>query len=83
MASIPWQSSIHNSLKTDPSEVAKEQMPSDVSREHWLRLIDLSAGAEETRILIPASENRYAPFNDNEANAGKLFGQRAKVVDRI
>lgn len=83
IASIPWHSSRYSSFKTDPSESAKWQMPLDVSREHWLRLMDLKAGADETRALNPASESRYAPLNDSEISADKLFGERAKVVVRI
>lgn len=83
MASISWQSSRYSSFKTDPSEAAKWQMPLDVSREHWLRLMDLKAGTDETKTLNPVSESRYAPLNDSEISADKLCGERATVVVKI
>lgn len=83
IASISRQSSIYNSLRTDFSEFAKLQMPTEVSREHWLRLIDVIDGAEETSAFSPSSERRYAPFNDTVVRAGRLLSEWAKVAERV
>lgn len=49
-------------------------------REHWLRFIDLSAGAEETSARKPPSESRHAPRSDRVVNLSKFLGDRAKVA---
>lgn len=68
-----WQSFIYNSLRTDPSELAKVAMLPPVSKEHWLRLMDLSAGADEISVANPPSVRRQAPVIDKEESAGKQF----------
>lgn len=65
-----WQSFIYNSLKTDPNEFAKVSTPPLVSREHWLRLMDLSAGADEISVANPPSVRRQAPVIDMVESAG-------------
>lgn len=49
-------------------------------REHWLRFIDLSAGAEETSARNPPSERRHAPLRDRLVNLGNCLGDCAKVA---
>lgn len=55
----------------------------EVRREHWLRFIDLRAGAEVTSALNPTSEIRHAPQMDKVVREGKLFNELAKVDSRM
>jgi len=58
-------------------------MLDDVRREHWLRLIDVIAGAEETSCRSPTSESRHAPLKDKVDSIGNTFGDLAKVKGNI
>lgn len=77
IASKVSQSSRYSSCKIDPKELAILSMPTSVRREHWLRFIDLKAGAEETSAASPPSEIRQAPFKEIVVNAGNPFGTKA------
>lgn len=78
-ASIIRQSSRYNSFKRDPNESAKILILADERREHWLRLMDLSAGAEETSTCNPLSDRRHAPLRDRVINFGNHLGDCLKV----
>lgn len=73
-ASTFWQSSIYNSFSTDAKFSAKMLIPVDVRREHALKFIDFSEGAEDTSACSPSSERRYAPLRDTVVKEDKLFG---------
>lgn len=51
-----------------------------VRREHWLRFIDVSIGAEETSARNPTSESRHAPLMDKRVNLGNRLGACANVA---
>lgn len=78
-ASMPWQSSRYNSFRRDFNDSAKIYTLEDVRREHWLRFMDLSAGAEETSARKPPSESRHAPLRDRVDKLDKCLGDCAKV----
>lgn len=67
-ASMPWQSSRCNSFRRDFDDSAKIYILAEVRREHWLRFIDLRAGAEETSASKPPSESQHAPLRDRVVN---------------
>lgn len=68
------QSSRYNSFSRDPNDCAKILTLTDERREHWLKLIDLSDGAEETSTCNPLSERRHAPLRDRLTNLGNHHG---------
>lgn len=77
---MPWQSSRYNSFKRDLNDSAKMYTLADVRREHWLRFMDLSIGAEETSARKPPSESRHAPLRDRVVNLAKCLGDCARVA---
>ena len=69
-----WQSSMYNSWRTDPNELAKMSILAELRREQRLIFRDFKAGAEETMELSPTSEIRQPPLRDKVVKVGKLFG---------